>query len=64
MKPNEYKVLTDCVETGVRSGIRRIFKYSQDTLIDEEGLERHADVIEQEITNAICEYFSFENIEE
>jgi|LakMenEpi03Aug12_release.lakeMendotaPanAssembly.Ray.scaffolds.fasta_scaffold530914_3 hypothetical protein len=54
MFANEYKVLSDCIERGLRLGFNRANKHEECT--NEEQLFIHQ---ENAIMNEICEYFTF-----
>ena len=56
MKVNEYQVLVDAVEQGVAHGYRRAHKH--DDKPDECMIK---EIIMDEVLNAICAYFHFEN---
>lgn len=56
---NIYRVLEECVTTGVKSGLYRAFKHHDEP----KGWEKHIDRVEDSIINAvlsdICEYFNW-----
>ena len=49
MKPNFYKILTDCIETGTALGYQRAHKHTHDP---------DAEVIQDKIKDAIMEQIS------
>lgn len=55
MRADEYKVLTMCVETGVRRGWTRAHKHNEAP--DDQQI---CDAIERAVTDEICEWFLFE----
>lgn len=55
MKANEYKVMREAVEAGVRFGVRRAYKHSD----REEPTESQQEYIAEEVLNSICEWFTF-----
>lgn len=57
MKPREHEVLLIAVEAGVASGLRRAFKHREEPEPD----QAVRDVIEQEVINAIYEWFEVGN---
>lgn len=56
MKANEYKVMREAVEAGVRYGVRRAYKH-YDT---DPPTEAQQEYIMEEVLNSICEWFTFE----
>jgi hypothetical protein len=54
MKPNTYKLLMECVETGIALGWRRAHKHNDNP--DEEAIKL---AIEDAIQTEICEWFKF-----
>lgn len=54
MKPNTYKLLMECVETGIALGWRRAHKHNDTP--DEEAIKL---AIEDAIQTEICEWFKF-----
>lgn len=60
MKPNTYRILTDCVNEGITVALRRMDKHAKDILTVEQG-DRAAEHLEREIMNAICDKFNFED---
>ena len=59
MKPNTYRIITDCLEEGITVALNRMDKYAEDPLTDAQR-DRAAEHLEREIINAICEKFNFE----
>lgn len=57
MKPNEYLVLSECVEDGVALGYTRAHKHT-DTPTEQQIKE----AIEQAVMTEICQYFIFEDL--
>ena len=55
MRANEYKVMREAVETGVRFGVRRAYKHTDK---EEPSVEQQEYMVE-EILNSICEWFTF-----
>lgn len=58
MRVRSYEVLTRAVEDGVNCGWRRAHKHT-----DMPGEEAIKEAIYNAVTNAICEYFSFEELD-
>jgi hypothetical protein len=56
MKVNEYAVMAECIEEGVRYGVSRAFKYTDEPSQSE--IERE---VEAAVMNAICEKFIFDS---
>ena len=56
MKPDAYKILMQCVETGIELGWRRAHKHNDEP--DEVAIKI---AIETAIQNEICEWFNFED---
>lgn len=56
-----YHLLEDCIEGGIKGGIRRVFKYrDKDTITENELLEeQRVDEILNYIMVEICERFDF-----
>jgi hypothetical protein len=63
MKPKEYEVLTQAVEAGVLRGIRLYYKH-RDDMPEEQDLRDMAETASDTTINEICEWFSFEDMEE
>lgn len=59
MKANEYKLMEDCVERGINAGYQKAFKHSDNP--PEEEIKQQ---INHYIMLEICEYFTFNNIED
>lgn len=59
MKPDSYKLLMQCVETGIAIGWRRAHKHNDTP--DEEAIKL---AIENAIQTEICEWFTFDAKEE
>lgn len=59
MKANEYRILVQAVEDGVRGGIMRAYKHEGDYHPPTASQE---DVIIDYVINSICEWFAFEDI--
>ena len=55
MKVDKYRVLSDCVEEGIRYGYNRSFKHTDNP--SEDDIVRE---IENAVMNQICEYFNFD----
>ena len=60
MKPNIYRILTDCIDEGIAAALRRMDKHAEDPLTDAQR-DRAAEHLEREIMNAIYEKFDFED---
>jgi hypothetical protein len=56
MRVNEYVVLSECIEAGVRYGVSRAFKYTDEPSQSE--IERD---VESAVMSAICEKFIFDS---
>lgn len=56
MKPNAYKLLMQCVETGIALGWNRAHKHN-----DEPSEEAIKLAIERAIETEICEWFDFDD---
>lgn len=59
MRANEYKVMREAVESGVRFGVRRAYKHTD----KEEPTVEQQEYMVEEILNSICEWFTFESQE-
>ena len=59
MKPDIYKLIEHCVETGVAYGLTRAYKHT-----DKPTAEQVREKIRQAIMNEICEWFKFDPVEE
>lgn len=57
MKPNEYLILSECVEDGINLGYTRAHKHT-DTPTEQQIKE----AIEQAVMSEICQYFLFEDL--
>lgn len=57
MKPDIYKLLEQCVENGVKSGLHRVYKHD-----DEPSTEAIVDKITQAVMTEVCEWFHFDEI--
>lgn len=57
MRPNEYLVLSECVEDGINLGYTRAHKHT-DTPTEQQIKE----AIEQSVMTEICQYFYFEDL--
>jgi hypothetical protein len=55
MKIDYYKVLDECVESGIGLGMARAYKHT-----DSPTLEQMQSTIHNAIMDEICEYFKFE----
>lgn len=55
MKPNTYRLLEMCVESGIAYGLTRAYKHT-----DKPTTEQIEEKIRQAIMNEICEWFEFE----
>ena len=55
MKPNHHKIISECVDNGIRYGIMRAHKYNENPS-DEDIAEKVFDAV----MNEICEYYDFE----
>jgi hypothetical protein len=62
VKAKEYDVLRMAVKDGVAHGWRRAYKHADVEPCAEEA-DRVKDAIEDEVTNAICEWFDFDTPE-
>lgn len=58
MKPNEYLILSECVEDGINLGYTRAHKHT-DTPTEQQIKE----AIEQAVMTEICQYFIFEDLD-
>lgn len=58
MKPDIYKLIEHCVETGVAYGLTRAYKHT-----DKPTAEQVREKIRQAIMNEVCEWFKFEDPE-
>jgi hypothetical protein len=56
MKSRTYNLLSEAVEKGALTGVRRAFKHT-----DQPSHEQIAVNVEREIMNAICEWFCFDD---
>lgn len=56
MKANEYKVMREAVESGIKFGVRRAYKHTD----QEPPTEAQQEYIIEEIMNSICEWFTFQ----
>lgn len=59
MKPNLYRIVTECVEVGARRGVNRAFKYT-----DSPDMETIINNVDQAIMGELCEWFNFEENED
>ena len=59
MKPNPYRIIVDCLETGIAVALNRMDKHAEDPLTDAQR-DRAAEHLEREIMSAICDKFNFE----
>ena len=59
MKPDIYKLIEHCVETGVTLGLNRAFKHN-----DQPKVEEVAEKIRQTVMAEICEWFKFDPVDE
>ena len=57
MKPDSYRLLEQCVETGVSLGLRRAYKHCDDP--SEDAI---ADHIQRAIMGEVCEWFVFDDL--
>lgn len=57
MKVRTYSVLEMAVDQGVRCGVRRAFKHSD----QEPPTESQMDTIANELMTSICEWFTFDD---
>jgi len=60
MKAKEYELMCHAIELGIKSGIRRAYKHSDQTPPD----EIQQDYIITETMNSICEWFDFDESKE
>lgn len=63
MKPNTYRIILDCLETGIAVALRRMDKHADNPLTEEQR-NRAAEHLEREIMDAICDKFNFEDDDE
>lgn len=56
MRAKEYLVMSEAVLSGVRFGVRRAFKHSENA---PQLTETQIDVLADEVMNSICEWFEF-----
>lgn len=56
MKANIYKIITECIESGIRLGWGRAHKHT-----DTPGEDVIKERIESAIMEQICEYFEFDD---
>jgi len=61
MKPKITPVLHQCIETGIKLGINRSRKYSEDQRLENLSDEYLEDAIYNAIMNEIYEWFDFED---
>ena len=59
MKPDAYKLLMQCIETGIGLGWRRAHKHNDAP--DEQYMR---DAVKAAVMDAICEWFSFDGDED
>ena len=59
MKPDTYRLLERCIEDGVKTGLHRAYKHT-----DEPTYELMADKITQAILHEVCEWFRFDEIQQ
>ena len=59
MKPKEYAVLTEAVESGVNRGIRRAYKHTDNPTQSQLELE-----VYQAVMSALNEWFDFDEVKE
>jgi hypothetical protein len=59
MTVKTYAVLEDCIDRGLQLGIRHVFKHDGSPRNEDQLLE-HTERILNDIMNAVCEYFDFE----
>ena len=59
MKTNTYRIIVDCLETGIAVALNRMDKHAEDPLTDAQR-DRAAEHLEREIMSAICDMFNFE----
>lgn len=59
MKANEYLVMSECVEKGINIGYARAFKHN-----DKPEEDYIKECILDAVTNQICEYFKFKDIDD
>lgn len=58
MKPNVYRIVEMCVNSGTMFGVNRAFKHKDTlTLDDAHCIEEN---VKREIMNELCEYFDFD----
>ena len=58
MKPNSYKIISDCVENGINGGWNKAHKHT-----DNPSEDFIKEQIGNYIMNQICEYFKFDEPE-
>ena len=58
MKPDTYKLIEMCVESGVARGIRRAYKHN-----DKPTAEQIEDAVMQALMHEICEWFKFDPVD-
>ncbi|MEN6429700.1 MAG: hypothetical protein ABFC80_02500 [Coriobacteriales bacterium] len=54
-----YPVIQDMLDTELRAGIRKVFKYAPESKVDEDYLIAHTDIILNYLENGVCELFDF-----
>lgn len=56
-----YPLLEECIEGGLKGGIRKVFKYSPTSAMQEDQIlsDRNVELILNYILSDICERFSF-----
>lgn len=59
MKPNIYRIVSECVEVGARRGVNRSFKYT-----DNPDMETIINNVDQSIMGELCEWFTFQENED
>lgn len=57
MKPNVWRILQTAIEEGVRHGVRRAYKHTDEV----PPTESQMDTIQEEIMNSITEWFYFDD---
>ena len=59
MKPNTYRLLEMCVESGVARGLHRAYKHN-----DQPTAEQIEEKVTQAVMHEICEWFKFDPVVE
>lgn len=58
MKPNVYRIVEMCVNSGTMFGVNRAFKHTDSITLADSHIIREN--VQREIMNELCEYFDFD----